>query len=199
MTGAAIVSLRPYAAGDQWLLERTLGDPTQMVHLNGPESAEKIARRHLMLVAMSADPRVGCQFTILAGPERAEAGNVGYWESEWKGVKGWEMGWFILPQLQRQGIATAATQQVLERLAALDGPRLAFAFPSVDNVPSNAICRAVGFELSETVDSEYPPGSGRTLRVNVWKRSLPMHASAARTTSAEAHQPADSAVARRKL
>jgi len=34
---------------------------------------------------MSADPHAGCQFTILAGPFNAPAGNVGYWESEWKG------------------------------------------------------------------------------------------------------------------
>jgi len=38
MNGDVDVSVRPYAEGDLWLLERTLGDPSQMVHLNGPES-----------------------------------------------------------------------------------------------------------------------------------------------------------------
>jgi hypothetical protein len=62
------VLVRPYAEGDLWLLERTLGDPTQMVNLNGPESIEHIRKRHGQFLAMSADPHAGCQFTILAGP-----------------------------------------------------------------------------------------------------------------------------------
>src|SRR5438445_8837272 len=77
MNGDVDVSVRPYAEGDLWLLERTLGDPSQMVHLNGPESNENIRKRHNRFLAMSADPHAGCQFTILAGPLHAPAGNVG--------------------------------------------------------------------------------------------------------------------------
>jgi RimJ/RimL family protein N-acetyltransferase len=167
------VSVRPYAEGDRWLLERTLGDPTQMVHLNGPESAETIRKRHDRFLAMSADPHAGCQFTILAGPLYTPAGNVGYWESEWNGKAGWEMGWFVLPEFQGRGIATKAARMVIDLVGRLQGARLVFAFPSVENQQSNAICRKLGFNLTEQVSSEYPAGSKRLLRVNVWALALP--------------------------
>lgn len=173
MTSGLTVSLRPYAEGDVWLLERTLGDPTQMVHLNGPENQETIQKRHKLFVAMSAGPNSGCQFTILVNSDRAPAGNVGYWESEWKGRKTWELGWFVLPEHQGRGVATAATRLVIGLLAKLPGPRSVMASPSVDNHASNAICRTLGFILQEEVPSEYPPRSGRPLRINVWVLDLP--------------------------
>ena len=173
MSRESSVSLRPYAEGDMWLLERTLGDPAQMVHLNGPEARERIGKRHQLFVDISADPRAGCQYTILVGPDRAPAGNVGYWESEWKGQKAWELGWFVLSEHQGRGVATAATRQVIESLTQLPGPRSVVAFPSVDNAASNAICRRLGFILMEDVQSEYPVGSGRPLHINVWMLALP--------------------------
>jgi len=173
MTSDIQVSIRPYGEGDLWVLEKTLGEPSQMVHLNGPESEEKIQKRHKRFLAMSADSHAGCQFTILAGPENSPAGSVGYWESEWKGQKGWEMGWFVLPEFQRRGVATAAVRLVLESLSKHGSHKTVFAFPSVDNHPSTAICRKLGFALKEEVSDEYPPGSGRLLHVGVWMLSLP--------------------------
>jgi len=167
------VSIRPYGEGDQWLLERTLGDPNQMIYLNGPESTEKIQKRHMNFLAMSADPHAGCQFTVLVGSDNSPAGNVGYWESEWKGQKAWEMGWFVLPEFQGRGIATAATRLVIDLLAKLKSHKFVFAFPSVDNHPSNAICRNLGFSLTEEASSEYPSGSGRLLHINIWMLALP--------------------------
>jgi hypothetical protein len=58
------VSIRPYAEGDIWVLERTLGDPSQMVHLNGPENPEALRKRHEKFLALSSDPSAGCMFTI---------------------------------------------------------------------------------------------------------------------------------------
>lgn len=170
MAGNA-VSLRPYAEGDRWVLERTLGDPGQMVHLNGPESAETIRGRHQKYVAMSADPRAGCMYTITVGPEAAAAGNVGYWEREWDGQKGWETGWFVLPEFQGKGVATAATRLLVDHVARL-GPRYLFAYPSVTNGPSNALCSKLGFTLTGEADFEYPSKSGKRLRVNVWRLDL---------------------------
>lgn len=165
------VSIRPYAEGDMWVLERTLGDPGQMVHLNGPESAEKIRERHRKYVAMSEDQRDGCMYTITVGPEKSPAGNVGYWETEWDGQKGWETGWFVLPEFQGKGVATAATGMLAGRVAKLDH-RFLFAYPSVNNGPSNAICRKVGFVLIGETELEYPRKSGRFLRCNVWRLDL---------------------------
>jgi RimJ/RimL family protein N-acetyltransferase len=44
------------------------------------------------------------------------------------------------------------------------------AFPSVDNLPSNAICRKIGFTLQEEVEFEYPPGN--FMRCNDWRLDL---------------------------
>ncbi|MHB8566796.1 MAG: GNAT family N-acetyltransferase [Nitrososphaerales archaeon] len=166
------VSIRAYAEGDLWILEGTLGNPEQMIYLNGPESEEKLQKRHKSFLAMSADQHAGCMLTILAGSDNPPAGTVGYWESEWKGQKGWEMGWFILPEFQRRGIATAATRSVIELLTNLQRHKFVFAFPSVDNHPSNAICRKLGFTLTEEATAEYPSGSGLLLHTNIWKLAL---------------------------
>lgn len=166
------VSIRPYSEGDLWVLEKTLGDPDQMVHLNGPESEEKLRKRHGVFLAMSADPRAGCMYTIVVGPDSKPVGNVGYWETEWDGQKGWETGWFVLPEFQGRGIATAAVRLLVDRVASLSR-RFLFAYPSVDNHPSNAICRKLGFVLIGETNSEYPPNSGRSLHVNIWRLGLP--------------------------
>jgi RimJ/RimL family protein N-acetyltransferase len=169
---ATKVSIRPYAEGDMWILERTLGDPSQMTHLNGPESAEKIRERHKKYVAMSADQRTGCMFTVMVGA--AAAGHVGYWEADWDGQKVWETGWFVLPEFQGRGVATEATKQLIEVVGKLQSNRFLLTFPSVDNQPSNAIPRKLGFTLVREIDFEYPKGSGKFLRNNVWQLALPI-------------------------
>jgi RimJ/RimL family protein N-acetyltransferase len=42
----------------------------------------------------------------------------------------------------------------------------------VDNAPSNAICRKLGFELVDVEEYEYPNGSGNILRCNDWRLEL---------------------------
>jgi RimJ/RimL family protein N-acetyltransferase len=165
------VSIRPYREGDMWILERTLGDPRQMVHLNGPESSEKIRERHTKYVKMSADQRAGCMFTIMVGTNAA--GNVGYWESECDGQKVWEAGWFVLPEYQGRGIATEAMKHLIGVVSKLRSHRFLTALPSVDNHPSNAIPRKLGFTLVREIESEYPHGSGKFLHNNVWRLVLP--------------------------
>jgi RimJ/RimL family protein N-acetyltransferase len=44
------------------------------------------------------------------------------------------------------------------------------AFPSVDNAPSNAICRKLGFTLLGECELEYPPG--RVMRCSDWRLEL---------------------------
>lgn len=165
------ISLRPYSSDDKWVLERTLGDPVQMVHLNGPESEERLKRRHELFLTMSSDQSAGCMYTITVGAGSSPAGNVGFWETEWEGENGWETGWFVLPEFQRKGVATAATKLLIEHVAQLSR-RFMFAFPSVGNTPSNSICRKLGFVLMGENESEYPPKSGLKLRHNVWRLDL---------------------------
>jgi GNAT superfamily N-acetyltransferase len=75
----------------------------------------------------------------------------------------WELfargpGVMVVPEVQGRGIAVAATAQAIE-LAKRDGKhRFMHAFPNVDNAPSNAICRRLGFELLQTCEFEFPKG-----------------------------------------
>src|SRR5205823_11813740 len=63
-----------------------------------------------------------------------------------------------------------ATEQAIE-LAREEGKhRFLHAFPSVDNAPSNAICRKLGFTFLEVCDFEFPPGN--PLRCNDWRLNL---------------------------
>jgi RimJ/RimL family protein N-acetyltransferase len=82
----------------------------------------------------------------------------------------YEMGWGILPEYQGMGLATRAVVLALDRARATKRRRFLHAFPSVDNAPSNAICRKAGFAFIEAVDFEYPPG--HIMRCNDWRFDL---------------------------
>lgn len=105
-------------------------------------------------------------FVIVIGPERAAAGSIGYWQKEWQGKYVWETGFSVLPEYQGQGIATRAITKIVEQTRGERKHRFLDAFPSVDNAPSNAICRKAGFTLQGQVDFEYPPG--HPIRCNDW-------------------------------
>jgi len=156
--------------GDLWVLQRTLGDPNQSLHLGGPENEKKLQDRHRKFIALSADPSAGCMFVIAVGPERDSAGTVGYWERDWDGQKVWETGWNVMPEFQGRGIATSATRLVVGLLTKVRRHRYLFAYPSVDNHPSNAICRKLGFTLTGDRNFEYPPGN--ILHCNIWRLDL---------------------------
>jgi RimJ/RimL family protein N-acetyltransferase len=156
--------LEPWGPHDLPLLRALLGDAAMMEHLGGPETDEKIAERQ------QDYQRPGSrQYRIVDGDGRA-AGWVGYWEREWQGEQVWEVGWSVLPAFQGRGLARAGAQQLVE-IARGEERRLDLhAFPSVSNAPSNAICRAVGFELLGPVPFEYPKGTLMTC--NDWRLAL---------------------------
>ena len=159
--------LRPWAEDDFPLLEKLLGDPAMMEHLGGPENPEQLARRQRRYVELT-DPADSQMFVILLGTQ--PVGSVGYWEKEWRGESVYEMGWSVLPAFQGQGIAARATLAALVKLRPLALHRVVHAFPSVDNPPSNAVCRKVGFLLIEEVEFEYP--KGHFMRCNDWRLDL---------------------------
>ena len=76
----------------------------------------------------------------------------------------------VLPEFQGRGIAAAATRLVIEAARADGKHRYLHAFPSVENAPSNAICRKLGFELLGDSEFEYPKGS--FMRCNDWRLDL---------------------------
>jgi RimJ/RimL family protein N-acetyltransferase len=154
------VSLRPWESGDVELLQQLVGDPAMMVHLGGPESPERVAERHERYLALAST-----QFKVLA--DGVPAGWVGYWAREWRDEPIYETGWSVLPAFQGRGVATAAMRQLLPLVPP---DRALYAYPNVDNAPSNAVCRKLGFTLDGPEEFEFPPG--HLLRCNVWRLDL---------------------------
>jgi RimJ/RimL family protein N-acetyltransferase len=159
------VRLEAWGRGDRALLERLLGDPAMMEHLGGPEGPEKIEQRQ----ARYEQP--GSRMFKVVDEANGEAvGWVGYWERTWRGGKVFEMGWSVLPAFQGRGIARAAAADAVGIARAEATRRFVHAFPSVDNAPSNAICRKLGFTFLGECDFEYPPGN--SMRSNDWQLDL---------------------------
>jgi RimJ/RimL family protein N-acetyltransferase len=142
-----MITLRPWTNGDLWLLHATLGNPAMMEHLGGIESAEQIERRHARFLS-SHD-----MFTVWEGD--VVVGSVGFWEKTWQGEAVYETGWMILPQYAGRGLATAAALQIVA-LARKGTLRFLHAFPNVENVASNAVCRNAGFTNLGEHRFEYP-------------------------------------------
>jgi RimJ/RimL family protein N-acetyltransferase len=163
------VDIRPWAEGDLPLLTRLLGDPAMTEHLGGPETPEKLAERHARYLP-GGGRGGGEQFAIVVGPEREAVGWTGYWESEWRARRVWEIGWSVLAEHQGRGVASQAATLLIARLRSVGRHRYIYAFPSVGNAASNAVCRALGMTFVGAVDIEYPPG--RFMNANEWRLDM---------------------------
>jgi RimJ/RimL family protein N-acetyltransferase len=160
-----VIEIQPWGAGDLPLLERLLGDPAMMEHLGGPETPEQLAERQARY-----EPPGSRQFKVVVEATGEGVGWVGYWEREWRGGQAFEIGWSVLPAFQGRGIAGAASAMIIAVARSEGTRRFMHAFPAVENAPSNAICRKLGFTLLEEYDFEYPPGN--PLRCNDWRLDL---------------------------
>ena len=168
------IDLRPWSADDLDLMTRLLGDPAMTEHLGGPETPDQLEKRLERYLTMG--PEAGRMFVISVGPERLAAGSVGYWQTESGGEPALETGWSVLPEFQGRGLATRATARCLDLAAAEGGYRSIHAYPSVDNEPSNALCRRLGFTALGESDFEYP--KGHWMRCRDWSMDLPDRAAA---------------------
>ncbi|HZC69289.1 MAG TPA: GNAT family protein [Jatrophihabitans sp.] len=146
-------------------LLRRVNTPEMWKYLGGPETEEKVLQRHQRYLPANWTGSGG-MFRVELIPSAEPVGYVGYWERDEHGETVYETGWHVLPEFQGRGIATAAMRALLERAAAQPGPRAMHAYPSVDNEPSNALCRTLGFTLLGATDFEFPPG--HRLRCNDW-------------------------------
>ena len=144
-----------------------LNAPDMTRHLGGPESDERLRQRHERYLRLTASDGAR-MFTIWVDGECA--GSIGFWEKTWREEPIYETGWGILPRFQGRGIATVAARAIVERARAERRRRSLHAFPGVENVASNAICRKAGFTLVVECDFEYPPG--RLMRCNDWHVDL---------------------------
>ena len=159
------VRLEPWAEGDLALLRRCVGDPAMMEHLGGPESPEKIAERQATY--QQPDSK---QYKIVDTAAGEDAGWVGYWERDWRGEQVYEIGWAVVPPCQGRGLAGAATREAIALARAERTRRFLHAYPGVDNLASNAVCRNLGFTLLGSDEFEYP--KGHWMRCNDWRLDL---------------------------
>ena len=161
--GASRASSRG-ALGDHPLLEQ-LNDAEMTKDVGGPESPEQLAERQSRYEEPGSR-----QYRIVDGSSGEAVGWVGYWDHTWREEQVWETGWAVLPASQGRGIASAATSQLLERARAQEHRRYVHAYPKVENAPSNAICRKLGFELLGEVD--FPVRREGVVRCNDWRFDL---------------------------
>ena len=68
------------------------------------------------------------------------------------------------------GFLEAGARQFWMNVHFDDKHRFMHAFPNVDNAPSNAICRKLGFELLDACEFEFPKGHFMTC--NDWRLAL---------------------------
>jgi RimJ/RimL family protein N-acetyltransferase len=163
--GETMVRLEPWGRGDLGLLHQLVGDPVMMEHLGGPEGPQKILERQRRYEGLGS-----AQYKIVVAPGDQGVGWVGYWERDWRGEVVYEIGWSVLPAFQGRGIAGTATTLAVGVARARAARRFVHAFPSVENGPSNGICRKLGFELLGPCDFEYPPG--QLMSCNDWRLDL---------------------------
>lgn len=165
--GKVRVRLEPWREEDLDLLRR-INSPEMKRHLGGSESDEQVITRHRRY--LDSNGTASPMFRIVVLPEEVAVGSIGFWERDWRDDRVYETGWSVVPEYQGRGIAVAATGEVIVAARAAAKHRHLHAFPSVDNPPSNAICRKAGFTFVAACDFEYPPG--HTMRCNDWRLDL---------------------------
>jgi len=161
-----MIELRPWSENDFALLERS-NTVEQKEHVGGPETHEKLLLRQKRYVETAEVGKLR-MFVILS--EGEPAGYIGYWERPWRGDLVYETGWGVFPEYQGRGIASQATEAIIALLKKEGRHRFLHAYPSVENAPSNALCKKLGFVLVEECDFEYPPG--RFMKSNDWRFDL---------------------------
>lgn len=161
----ARIELQPYTEQDLPLLERS-NTPEMTEHLGGPETHNQLELRlDRYVAATTGHTRM---FKVIA--DGVPAGGVGFWEREWHGEHVYETGWGVLPEFQGRGIATGAMELMIGIARATHRHEWMHAFPSIDNGPSNATCRKLGFKLLGECEFEYP--KGHWMQCNDWCLSL---------------------------
>ncbi|MFD8477814.1 GNAT family N-acetyltransferase [Kitasatospora sp. NPDC059673] len=158
--------LRNVGLGDVGAYLRMRCDPAMTAELGGPLPAEGMAEKVRLDVERTAADDWWVRMIVPdgAGPE-VVAGTVTLWPHEEDGASISEIGWMVLPEFQRRGLAKRAVREVLEAAGADGRWGPVHAFPGAANGASNALCRSLGFELLEEREVVF---AGRVLRTNHW-------------------------------
>ncbi|MFD0340234.1 GNAT family N-acetyltransferase [Streptomyces sp. NPDC127117] len=158
--------LRDVECGDVDAYVRMRCDPVMMAQLGGPlprEGMEAKVRRDVQQAAQDTG------WTKMIVPDEADPGVVAGTVTLWAHGAGaeWisEIGWMVLPEFQGRGLGKQGVRMLLDLARDDDRWGLIHAFPAATNVPSNGICRSLGFRFLGDQDV---PFAGRVLRANHW-------------------------------
>jgi RimJ/RimL family protein N-acetyltransferase len=136
-------------------------------HLGRAETNDELLERHARYLRCDESTQ-DAMFAILADGEAVCS--IGFWPVQHDGEPVLETGWSVVPSWQRQGVARQALRLCIsEARRVAKARRRLFAYPSRDNVASNALCRSAGFvEIGER-DFEFRE---HTLRTKIWVLEL---------------------------
>lgn len=141
------VAVRPVTEADRARFVELFGDERFMVYLGALSPSAAQARFDHMLATCAS-----VSFAKQAIVELSSGTVVGYTGVDWFDIDGrrWlEWGYRLVPEARGRGYATEATRMLLDR-AARDyrGEILAMIHP--DNLPSQNVCRKLGFRFWRT-------------------------------------------------
>ncbi|MGD8166228.1 GNAT family N-acetyltransferase [Herbiconiux sp. P16] len=159
------VRIRAWGEGDLGLLLRG-NTPEMTAHLGGPESDDGVRDRQDRYLRYW---REGSARMFVITLDAAPVGGIGWWPTRWHDDDVYEAGWFVVPEGQGHGVASAALQLTIADAREHGEGRLLTAFPATDNLPSNRLCEKAGFALR---GQEEFPFRGIVLHVNVWAIDL---------------------------
>jgi len=160
--------LVPITMDDEDLAVRLECDPEMMLHIGGARPEADVRASHKRRLALMEKGEAS-MYKIVADDSDQVLGTIGMWRIDWKGAQTYEMGWFVLPEYQGQGVATQAAKLLIAQARSDPDVRYIHAYPAVSNVASNAIARKIGMEHQGEFDNE---GFAGVLRCNDWRIEL---------------------------
>ena len=157
--------LTPITAEDEDLAVRLECDPEMMRHIGGPrpEADVRAAHQRRLSLMEQGDARM---YKIMSENSAEVLGMIGIWKIDWVGPKNYEIGWFVLPEHQGQGVATAAACLLIAESRADPEIHYIHAYPTSTNAASNAIACKIGMENQGEFDNE---GFAGVLRCHDWR------------------------------
>lgn len=158
--------LVPLTADDEDLAVRLECDPVMMRYIGGPRPEADVRAAHKRRLALMAQGTAQ-MYKIVDDDE--VLGTIGIWQIDWAGPQAWEMGWFVLPAHQGNGVATTAARLIIAQARADPDVWSIHAYPAVTNAASNAIARKVGMANQGAFDNT---GFAGVLRCNDWRIAL---------------------------
>ena len=156
--------LIPITADDEDLSVRLECDPELMAHIGGPRLEEDVRETHKRRLKLMEEGQA-YMYKIVSKDSNEILGTIGIWKIDWKDPQAFEIGWFVLPKHQRKGVATEAARIMISNARSNPEVRYIYAYPTVDNIASNAIAQKIGMKNQGEFDNE---GFAGILRCNDW-------------------------------